>query len=73
MPEALPSLQTAQCIVSREYQPIHEGEYRFEGLLKHLCSCNAPKVVTIGESATLLISRVDYDSETNTCRVCVAK
>ena len=35
-----------------------------DGLLVHLNSYDAPKVVTIGEDAARLISRVEYDSET---------
>ena len=65
MQEALPSLRTVQRIVSEEYQPIQEGLFRFEELSKHLQLYNAPKVVCIGEDATRVISRVDYDNETN--------
>ena len=42
-----------QRIVSHKYQ---EGEFTFYEL---------PKVVAIGEDATRLISRVEYDNETN--------
>lgn len=65
LPEALPSLRTVQRVVSHEYRPLHEGEFKFDELLSHLSSYNAPKVITIGEDATRLISRVEYDIETN--------
>lgn len=62
MPEALPSLQR---ILLNDYQPFHEGKFRFDELEKHLISYKAPMVVTIGEDATRLVKRVDYDSETD--------
>ena len=65
LPEALPSLRTVQRIVSHEYRPLHEGEFRFDELLAHLSSYKAPKVISVGEDATRLISRVEYDSETD--------
>ena len=43
--------------------PIQEGEFQFDALLKHLESYSASKFVAIGEDATLVISRVDYDIE----------
>ena len=39
--------------------------FRFDELEKHLNSYDAPKVVTVGEDATRLVKRVDYDSETD--------
>jgi hypothetical protein len=65
MPEALPSLRTVQRDVSNDYRPIHEGEFRFKELLEHLNAFKSPKVVAIGEDATRVISRIEYDSETN--------
>ena len=65
LPEALPSLRTVQRIVSSEYRPLHEGEFRFDELLAHLTSYKAPKVVAIGEDATRVISRVEYDNDTD--------
>ena len=65
LPEALPSLRTVQRIVSCEYQPPHEGEFRYDELLVHLNSYSAPMVVAVGEDATRLVSRVEYDNETN--------
>ena len=38
----------------------------FDELFVHLIRYNAPKIITIGEDATRLIARVDYDSETIT-------
>ena len=65
MPEALPSLRSVQRILLNEYQPFHVGDFRFDELEKHLTSYKAPMVVTIGEDATRLVKRVDYDSETD--------
>ena len=65
LPEAIPSLRTIQRFVSNDYKPLHEGVFRFEELLSHLSSYNACNVITIGEDATRLVSRVDYDSETD--------
>ena len=65
MPEALPSLRTVQRELSCEYQPIHEGEFRFKELLTHLNAYESPKVISIGEDATRVISRVEYDNETD--------
>ena len=48
LPEALPSLRTVQRIVSCEYQPLHKGEFRYDELLVHLNSYNAPMVVAVG-------------------------
>lgn len=44
---------------------IHEREFRFQELLAHLNAYKAPKVVAIGEEATRVISRVEYDNETD--------
>ena len=65
MPEGLPSLRSVQNILSSEYCPIREGNFRFQELLQHLNSYSAPKLVSIGEDATRLISRIDYDNETD--------
>lgn len=64
MPEA-PSLRSVERIVSSDHPPICEGEFRFDQLVDHLKSYKAPMVVSIGEDATRLISRVEYDSVTN--------
>ncbi len=50
-----------QTILYREYHPIEEGKFHFEALLKHLDRFGAPKLVSVGEDATRVISRVDYD------------
>jgi len=44
-----------------------DGTLRFNDLAKHIADDNAPKVVSIGEDATRVIGRVDYDSETDRC------
>ena len=63
--EALPSLRTVQRIINSEYHKISEGEFRFDDLVKHIDLYKAPKVISVGEDATRVISRVQYDSTTN--------
>ena len=46
------------------YKPFHKGQFHFDELLQHLESYNASKIVSIGED-TRVISRIDYDSQTN--------
>ena len=64
---ALPSLRTVQRAVHSEYKTIDEGDFRFDDLLKHIEKHNAPYYISIGEDATRLISRIDYDAETDRC------
>ena len=63
IPQALPSLRSVQSII------MDEGRFRFDGLARHvhIADHNAPKIVSIGEDATSVIGRVDYDSETDRC------
>lgn len=65
LPEALPCLRTVQRMVSSEYCKINKGEFRFDDLLKHIDMYKAPKVISVGEDATRVISKVQYDSDTN--------
>ena len=65
MPQALPSLRTVQRIVHHEYEVMNEGEFRFDQLANHINSYKCAKVIVIGEDATRLVARVDYDPETN--------
>ena len=65
MPEALPSLRTVQRVAASQHPPIREGDFRYDELVEHLRSHEAPMVVSIGEDATRLISRVEYDSTTD--------
>ena len=63
---ALPSLRTVQTIVSNEFQPIEEGAFRFDALLHHLGLYDVDsKIVSIGEDATCLISRIEYNKNTD--------
>ena len=43
----------------------HEGELIFDQLLNHIDSYKCARVIAIGEDATRLVARVDYDPETN--------
>ena len=54
-------------LVYSEYKPITEGEFRFDELEAYLNKHNAPKVISLGEDATRVVSRVEYDSETDRC------
>ena len=64
---ALPSLRTVQRQVQTEYKTINEGEFRFDSLVAHLAQHSAPSIITVGEDATRVISRVEYDCETDRC------
>ena len=65
MPLVLPSLRTIQRSVNKKYKCISDGEFRFQELLDHLDIYQCPKVVSIGEDATRVIARIDYDSHTD--------
>ena len=67
MPQALPSIRTIQSAIHSEYKTISEGSFRFDELREHLNQYNAPLFVSIGEDATRIVGRVEYDSETNRC------
>ena len=67
MPEALPSLRKVQNIIHKEYTPFREGQFYFDGLLKHLKKHRAPYIVTIAEDATRIIKNVEYDAVSNSC------
>ena len=68
MAEALLSLSTVKHIVHNDYRSIGEGEFRFDSLLNYLVGTGVSKVIiSIGEDATRVISRVEYDSKTNRC------
>ena len=72
MPDAIPSLRTLQRIVHNEYVPVREGEFRFDNLLTHLTAYKAPMAINIGEDATQVIARVEYEQETDrlVCWLC---
>jgi len=65
MPESLPPSRTVQRMVHKEYEHITEGEFRFDMLVKHIEFYKAPKVIAIGEDATRVVRRVQYDPTTN--------
>ena len=53
--------------IHAEYKTIDEGSFRFDEVKKHLDRYKAPAVISIGEDATRVVGRVDYDSETDRC------
>ena len=65
--QALPSLRTIQRHIHTNYETINEGEFRFDGLASHIIQHKTTNAVTIGEDATRVISRVEYDSQTDRC------
>ena len=65
MPEAFPSLSTVEREASKCYQPLEEGEFLFDKLSAHLDVYNAPRVISISEDATRVISRVEYDGNSD--------
>ena len=64
---ALSSLRTVQTQVFSEFNVISEGEFRFDKLLEHINRHQLSGIVTIGEDATRIISRVEYDNQTDRC------
>ena len=67
MPEALPSVRTVQTAIHAKYKTIDEGCFRFDDLAEHLKKYGGVAAVSIGEDATRVIGRVDYDPETDRC------
>ena len=65
MPEALPSLSTVQREAAKQFNPLSEGEFAFDQLSAYLESYNAPRIVSISEDATRVITRIEYDSNSN--------
>lgn len=50
-----------------EYKTIIEGDIQFDDLSQHIKQYQAPMVVTVGEDATHVITRVVYNYETDHC------
>ena len=65
MPDALPCLRTMQENINAEYYWLSEGQFRFDELASYLKKFDAPLVIAVSEDATRVISRVEYDNETN--------
>ena len=65
--QALLSLHTIQRMVHVNYNAVNGGEFRFDGLATHIAKHNTTNIVTIGEDATHIICRVEYDAKTNPC------
>ena len=56
-----------QTQVFSEFNVISEGEFRFDKLLEHIKRHQLSGIVTIGEDATQIISRLKYDNQTDRC------
>ena len=65
--KSLPSLRTVQRHIRTEYKTIHEGVFYFDELVIHINKFQCSKIVAISEDATRIISRIDYDVETDKC------
>ena len=66
--QVMPSLRSVQRIVHSEYKTINEGQFRFDELAEYIDLHNAPRLISVGEDATRVISRVEYDHETDRWR-----
>lgn len=51
--------------ISQSKSTVIEGDFRAEGLLRHIEKVNAPRKVWISEDATGIVSRVEFDPSTN--------
>ena len=58
-------MRTVQRSIAKEYALFQEGHFRFDELLEHLKNFNTSMVVSIEEDTTQVISRIEYDSETD--------
>ena len=67
IPQALPCVRTIQTAIYSEYQIIDEGLFRFGQLKEHIDRYKAPPFVSIGEDATRVVGRVEYDCATDRC------
>ena len=65
MPLALPSLSTVKREIHKSFIEISEGSFQFDQLVDHLNAYSAAKVICISEDATRVVSRVEYDSNTD--------
>jgi len=65
MPEALPSLSPVQREAAKQFNPLSDGEFAFDQLSVHLKSYNVPRIVSISEDATRVITRIEYDPNSN--------
>ena len=61
LPEALPSLSLVKKEMRKHYSNFTEGVFRFDKLSTHLDAYQAPRVISISEDATRIISRIEYD------------
>ena len=56
-----------QSTTHSEYNTIYEGVFQFNELREHLHRYGAQAIVSIGEDATRVIGRVEYDKEIERC------
>jgi len=65
LPEALPSLSLVKKEMRKHYSNFTEGVFRFDKLSVHLDAYQAPRVISISEDATRIISRIEYEPTTD--------
>ena len=65
MPLALPSLSTVRREIHKSFNVIAEGCFQFDQLLDHLNAYSAAKVICVSEDATRVVSRIEYDPNTD--------
>ena len=65
LPEGIPSLSTTQREAYKCFSPLNEGVFMFDQWSAYLDMHNAPRIVSISEDATRVITRVEYDSYSN--------
>ena len=61
------SLRTVQRNICSDYKTFSEGYFKFDELAFHVKEFKASTALSIGKDATRVLSRVDYDSETDKC------
>ena len=65
MPLALPSVSTIKREIRKSFNSLAEGYFQFDQLLDHLNAYSAAKAISVSEDATRVVSRVEYDSNTD--------
>ena len=64
---SLPSLCTLQSHAYSRYSIINEGEVQIDGLLEHINRYKLSGLVSIGKDAIYVISRIEYDNQSDRC------
>ena len=65
MPLALPSLSNIRREIHKSFNGVAEGCFQLDQLLDHLNAYSAAKVICVSEDATRVVSRIEYDPNTD--------